>query len=265
MWVKIQELLEKNKEKRYRADCKHDFLFSGILRCSECGSYMRPKIAHGERFYYICELKEKSRGTRCHSKNINGRALDELMMKKLEKIFIPTSEVYQELSKLTIKKDRIKFDIKIEELNKKIKTNDEAMKNLIDKLKYMDIEVIDLINSELKRLKQENKELEDELIKLKTNKETEENFRDEESKMAELILDIINNCFKTFNYLDIKSKKDILRILIEDMQGSGQNIEVDILNTKISQNDKRLFSDMFEETANKKDKNVVSRLGMQFL
>ena len=151
------------------------------------------------------------------------------------------------------------------ELNKKIKTNDEAMKNLIDKLKYMDIEVIDLINSELKRLKQENKELEDELIKLKINKETEENFRDEESKMAELILDIINNCFKTFNYLDIKSKKDILRILIEDMQGSGQNVEVDILNTKISQNDKRLFSDMFEETANKKDKNVVSRLGLQFL
>ena len=86
VWVKIQELLEKNKEKRYRADCKHDFLFSGILRCSECGSYMRPKIAQGERFYYICELKEKSRGMRCHSKNINGKALDELMMKKLEKI-----------------------------------------------------------------------------------------------------------------------------------------------------------------------------------
>lgn len=99
------------------------------------------------------------------------------------------------------------MDTKVEELNKKIKQIDEAMKNLIDKLKYMDIEVIDLINSELKRLKQENKELEDELIKLKTNKETEENFRDEESKMAELILDIINNCFKTFNYLDIKSKK----------------------------------------------------------
>ena len=45
----------------------------------------------------------------------------------------------------------------IEDLKNKIKTNDESIKNLIDKLKYMDIEVIDLINSELKRLKQENK------------------------------------------------------------------------------------------------------------
>ena len=80
VWIRIQELLERNKEKRYRADCKHDFLFSGILRCSECGSYMRPKIAQGDRFYYNCELKEKSRGTRCNSKNINGLALDKLVI-----------------------------------------------------------------------------------------------------------------------------------------------------------------------------------------
>lgn len=66
VWIRIQDLLEKNKDKRYRATSKHDFLFSGILRCSECGSYMRTKIAQGERFYYTCELKEKSRGKRWH-------------------------------------------------------------------------------------------------------------------------------------------------------------------------------------------------------
>ena len=49
------------------------------------------------------------------------------------------------------------------------------------------------------------------------------------------------------------------------MRGSGQSVDVKILNTKISQSDKRLFSDMFDETANKKDLNVVSRLGEQFL
>ena len=103
-------------------------------------------------------------------------------------------------------------------------------------------------------------------IKIKENFDEYENLEELVKKLkTDNILDIINNCFKTFNYLDIKSKKDILRILIEDMQGSGQNVEVDILNTKISQNDKRLFSDIFEETANKKDKNVVSRLGLQFL
>lgn len=265
VWVRIQELLEKNKEKRYRADCKHDFLFSGILKCSECGSYMRPKVAQGERFYYTCELKEKSRGTRCNSKNIRGLALDKLMMQKLEEIFVPTSELYQELSKLTIKKDRIDVDTKTDDIKKKLKNNAESIKNLIDKLKYVDVEVIDLVNDELKRLKQEKKQLEDELSQLEQSKQSEISFQNEESKTASLLLDILDNCLKTFEYLDIKSKKDVLRILIEDMRGSGQNVDVKILNTKISQNDKRLFSDMFEETANKKDLNVVSRLGEQFL
>lgn len=265
VWIRIQELLEKNKEKRYRANCKHDFLFSGILRCSECGSYMRPKVAQGERFYYTCELKEKSRGTKCNSKNITGLALDRLMIQKLGEIFVPTSEIYQELSKMAIKKDRVETEEKEEELKKKLKTNAESIKNLIDKLKYMDVEVVDFINEELKRLKQEKKQIEDELLHIEQSKQTEINFQSEESKTASLILDIIDNCLKTFEYLDIKAKKDILRIFIEDMRGSGQKVDVKIINTKISQSDKRLFWDMFDETANKKDLNVVSRTGEQFL
>ena len=147
---------------------------------------------------------------------------------------------------------------------KKLKTNSEAIKNLIDKLKYVDIEVVDLINEELKKLKQEKKQIESELLHIEQSKENKINFESEESKTASLILDIIDNSLKTFEYLDIKSKKDILRILIEDMRGSGQNVEVKLLNTKINETDKRLFSDMFEETTNKKDLSVVSRIGKQF-
>lgn len=265
VWIRIQDLLEKNKEKRYRADCKHDFLFSGILRCSECGSYMRPKVAQGERFYYTCELKEKSRGARCNSRNIKGLALDRLMIQKLGETFVPTSEIYQELSQMAIKKERIDSEEKEEELKKKLKVNLQSIKNLIDKLKYMDGEVVDLINEELKKLKHEKKQIEDELLHIQQVKQNEISFQSEESKLASLVLDIINNCFKTFEFLDIKTKKDILRIFIEDMKGSGQNVDVKLLNTKISKNDKRLFSDMFEETTNKKDLNVVSRLGEQYL
>lgn len=265
VWIRIQELLEKNKEKRYRADCKHDFLFSGILRCSECGSYMRPKVSQGERFYYTCELKEKSRGTRCNSRNITGLALDRLMMQKLGEIFVPTSDIYKELSQMAIKKDIVDTNEREEELKKKLKNNTDEIKNLINKLKYMDVEIVDFINEELKKLKLEKKQIEDELIQIEQSKQNNISFQGEESKTASLILDIIDNCLKTFESLDIKSKKDILRILIEDMKGSGKNVDVKILNTKISQSDKRLFSDMFEETTVKKKLNVVSRTGEQFL
>ena len=76
-WVRSQELIEKNANKRYRANIKNEALFSGILKCSKCGSYMRPKMAGGKqekgktrRFYYTCELKDKSKGVKCDSKNI---------------------------------------------------------------------------------------------------------------------------------------------------------------------------------------------------
>ena len=48
------------------------------------------------------------------------------------------------------------------------------------------------------------------------------------------------------------------------MRGSGQNVDVKLLNTKIGKTDRRLFSDMFEETTNKKDLSVVSRIDKQF-
>lgn len=263
VWIRIQKLLEKNKEKRYRAESKHNFLFSGILRCSECGSFMRPKISQGGRFYYTCELKEKSRGTKCNSRNIRGLSLDKLMIEKLEEIFVPTSEIYQELSKISIKKDRVDIEDKEEKLKKKLKVTMEAIKNLIDKLKYMDVEVVELINEELKKLKAEKKQIEDELEDMQKKDNPKTSFQSVDT--ASLILDIINNCLKSFDSLDIKSKKDLLRILIEEMKGSGKNVEVKILNTKIKQTDKRLFSDMFEETTYKKELNVVSRLGKQFL
>ena len=265
VWIRIQELLEKNKEKRYRADCKHDFLFSGILRCSECGSYMRPKVAQGERFYYTCELKEKSRGARCNSRNITGLALDRLMMQKLGEILVPTSEIYQELSQMTIKKERLDSEEREEELRKKLKINSESIKNLIDKLKYMDVEVVDLINEELKKLKNEKKQIEDELLHIQQGKQNEITFQSEECKTAALILDIINNCFKTFEFLDIKSKKDILRIFIEDMKGSGQNVDVKLLNTKINQTDKGLLTNMIEEATYKKNKMLSSEQVSNFL
>ena len=227
VWIRVQKLLEKNKEKRYRAQYKHNFLFSGILKCSECGSFMRPKIAKGERFYYVCELKEKSRGKRCKGKNISGIALDKLTIQKLESIVIPKYHIYNELSKMELKKEKREVKTK-EELNKKLQENENTIQNLINKLKYIDIEIVDLINIELKKLKDQNKKIKEELLQLNTNQE-------------EIVLDITNNYIKMFENLDIKSKKDILKMIIKEMKGNGKNIDIKLLDITINIKDKMLF------------------------
>ena len=165
---------------------------------------------------------------------------------------------------MSIRKDTIDSKDREEELKRKLKKNQEAIKNLVDKLKYMDIEVVDFINNELKKLKQENEEIQEELLKLEKNQNVGEYGENSEAENAMLVLDIINNYFKTFECFDLKSKRDILKLLIEDMRGKGKNIEIDLLNTKISETDKRLLSNPLIEATNKKDLNVVSREGKQF-
>lgn len=263
-WIQAQELLEKNKEKRYRADLKHDFLFSGILHCKQCGSYMRPKISEEERFYYTCELKEKSRGKRCQGKNITGQTLDKLVIQKLKEIFVPNSEICKELEKMTLSKDKNNRKEKREELEKELKKNNEEIKNLVNKLKYMDIEIVDFVNDELKKLKDRNSQIQKELMVIQEENANKNDIENEESIIAQMVLNVIENYFEKFDSLDIKSKKDILKILIEDMRGNGKEVEINLLNTKISESNKKLFIDSHKGKSIKKDNKVVSKEVTQF-
>ena len=62
-------MLDVNKSKSYRRPRSNVALLSGLLRCGECGDYMRPKLtnrrtADGELIYtYMCSTKERSHGT----------------------------------------------------------------------------------------------------------------------------------------------------------------------------------------------------------
>ena len=51
-WVQVQAMLDVNKSKSYRRPRSNVALLSGLLRCGECGDYMRPKLTnrtHGRR------------------------------------------------------------------------------------------------------------------------------------------------------------------------------------------------------------------------
>ena len=269
-FIRIQELIEKNSSKRYRAKCKNEALFSGFVRCKQCGSYMRPKVTGNRkgdngkrRYYYTCELKDRSQGIKCQGANIPGIAMDNLIINKLKEILVPSSEIYEELKKMSISKIKQDTNEEIEILNKTYNRNIEAIKSLIEKLKFMDNDVAPIINDELKRLKKENEELQEKIEKLKQEQQNYKVEKSNESKSAELILDIINNCFNKFDKLDLKLKKDILRIFIKDIYGNGDKVEVNILNTKIDESTKKLFSDMIKENSSNYFPNVVNKTGEQ--
>lgn len=269
-WIRAQELLQKNSEKRYRANCKTNALLSGIIKCKECGSWMRPKGTGNQpkdiinrRFYYTCELKDRSKGAKCKGANVNGLTVDRLIIDKLKEIFVPNSAIYEELKKISIAKEKKDNSEQIQILYKTYNKNMEAIKNLIDKLKYIDNDVIEFVNEELRNLKKQNEETQEKIQELEKENKEQKLEKSLESTGADLVLKIVNNCFDTFDTFDLKFKKDILKILIEDITGNGDNIEVNMLNTKIEESTKKLFSDIIEENNLKNASNVAIRTRKQ--
>jgi len=90
---------------------------------------------------------------------------------------------------------------------------------LVEKLKFLDIEVIDVVNDAIKELKNDNQE-----IKLKINQlENKKESKKYQTETAKFILNIINNCFDVYDSLTLKDKKDILNMFVEEATVTNRN------------------------------------------
>lgn len=139
MWIKTQKLLAQNKSKAYRKVKSSKALLSGILRCGGCGSFMRPKTmqrtdAFGDQvFYYICEMKEKSRKSRCIMSNVNGNTLDRQIQDELKKIIINNPPVFEDICKKNKKKmPKIQSSKTIEEISDNLSNLDASIRYLMN-------------------------------------------------------------------------------------------------------------------------------------
>lgn len=246
-WIKIQDLLEKNADKRFRAlsNNKNNTVFSGIIRCKCCGSYMRPKSGTAKdedgntKYYYSCIKKERTRGLECQSKNVYGNELDKRIINEIRKIFVPNSEVYKELKKMQF----VTRDSKEEKKNleKQFKNNQEDIRVLIEKMKYLDVDLMEIINNELRELKQKNEVIQSKLKELSKQEGEKQYQLTREVKTAKLVLSIIDNCFSVFEKFDLKYKKDLMNIFIESAYGDGKKVEINLLNTNIEESRKKVF------------------------
>ena len=238
-WIQVQNLLKNNENKRYRKPIKNDALLSGILRCSKCGSYMRPKIHTGRiyeetgkiRFSYMCELKEKSRLNKCDCENINGNKLDKILMEKISELIAPNSKICEELKKISFAETIANENDEFAQLKEVYNKNQKSLENLIKKIQYVDIELIDDINKEVKLIKQKNLKIKEKMDALTNNTSNKGVVTFSEKEIAKIVLEIIQNHFKKFDELDILEKRNLLKLLINKATGSGNDVEIDLLNT----------------------------------
>lgn len=236
-WVEVQNILEQNADKRYRKPGVSNSLLSGILRCAHCGSFMRIKLrqkqvdSDGQRkFDYMCELKDKSRKQKCQCKNINGLEADRLVMEKIKELACPTGKFYQALKSLSnnVFTKEMKNNEEVKTLKNIRNKNEKDISLLLDKIKYVDVELLDDLSKQIKELKQANQEI-DKQIKELTNVDYEE-ISDKET--ADLVLNVLDTYFDSFDTLDINTKRNMIKLLVSSITSNGEDITINFVGAR---------------------------------
>ena len=143
VWLKIQQILDENKDKAPRLGTSAAALLTGTLKCSKCGKSMIVKHGHisaqtnKKIQYYVCSTKDYSKGERCNNPNVRVDVLEIAVIDNLKNITIDKNIMLEELNK--IKSEMIKnnfMQCEMDNLPGQIKIKQTQIDNLNKSIIY---------------------------------------------------------------------------------------------------------------------------------
>ncbi len=233
-FIEVWNLIEINKDKRSRNPKQNTSILSGIIRCRNCGSYMRPRLRskitpNGERtFTYLCELKDKSRKQLCKCKNIKGIETDKLVIQKIKELTLPINDFIQKIKLIANNKEKeTTKQNELQTLKMTLTKNKIKIESLIERIALIDVELINDITTQIKELKSKNNEIKKRIIELtrEINQETDK------KEVAILALNIINKYMDSFDTLDIVDKRIMIKMLVKSIESDGENIYINYIGS----------------------------------
>ncbi len=229
-WVRVQNMIERNRSKTFRKVKNSESLLSGILRCGNCGSFMRPKMGRVNKdgiqaFYYICELKEKSKREKCNIKNIKGNDLDQLVIDELKKLSYEGSTLSRKIEKdrVSITSTQSSLKAEIDEIKASIDNNDKAIANLVNSLSEgQESSAAKYIINQIDELDKKNSKLKKRLLELKEKRES--NYLKEND--IEIIDDIMTKFATMIDTADVIQKRNLIRSVVDKIIWDGEDIDI---------------------------------------
>lgn len=239
-WVRVQNILDKNKDKNYNRPRSHCALLSGLLRC-KCGSIMYPRVAktyneRGERnFAYACKMMLNSNRQRCNVKRINGNFLDDLVWEQIKALTSDKSELAEQLKKAqgNFESDEQPVLKELEQMKRRLNDNKQKQKNLINFIanngSKMSPEMSNDANEQYRKLENSNKEISSKIIKLEEvvaqSEQAFANFKDLATRLADFSAALDTQ--STF-----EDKRYAVRQVIEHAEWDGENVKLFFVGNK---------------------------------
>lgn len=229
-WVEIQNLLESNSTNCFggkpitRRTVNSNSILSGLLFCSKCGAYMRPKIYHSGNMFYRCENKDKGK---CSNANVNGNKLEKAVIEEVFKFNVDNSLINTKFKQLqtNIDKNSDNITIKTAELEKRKNQTQSAIQNLIKSMSMgVSATVIPIINNQIEELTKQINEYDKQISDIQNNVLKQNDIERKFKETEDAIIFLKNN----FNTLSVIEKRNYLKKCISKITWNGENENIDI-------------------------------------
>ena len=229
-WVRVQAMLDVNKSKSYRRPRSNVALLSGLLRCGECGDYMRPKLtnrknAEGELIYtYMCSTKERSHGTVCGMKNCNGNTLDAKIIEEIRKLSADKETLAKLLAqtKKVISGNKEGYDAELALLREKHAETEERIKRLVESLSVASDTSAKYVMEQIDALHQESETQQMRLSELEALTEQSRMLHQEFAFHQEMI----ESFARAVDTATVEEKRRLLRTIVKKVVWDGKNAYV---------------------------------------
>ena len=229
-WIKTQELLDKNKDKkivRTGTGKNNNSILSGVLKCAKCGANM--VIKHGHKSastkvrydYYVCSNKENKFIDKCDNPNIRVDRLDPIVISQIKGY---NKDLLIDSLSETISKSGTNYeDDQLDKINSEIEEKQKASTNLIKRLALTPTEeVANMIVNEISNINNETKELEKSLENIKSNK----NNTNLKIKNLELVLDSLDKFNENIDKIeDVSQRRFLVQSIAEKILWDGETYE----------------------------------------
>lgn len=229
-FLKCKEISTRNSLTPPRSGTGDKFLLSGLLICGYCYSSMhswshKNKYGYIER-HYRCSLKTKA-SNRCCNTMLNSYKAQDILLSKIKTL--SKDDIIKNFNSTYEK--TLNENIIIKEKNRlisKTEKNKKIISSLIKKLAFInDNNIVEMIKSELNSIKDENKDLENQLISL----ENQISPTSEIKYDVDTVWSAIEDFSKSSEILNTKQLRFLIKSFIENIlwYGNDHHLEVNFI------------------------------------